>query len=58
MKKAKQKAKRRNEKGLTKKQQELEDLKIKINELKNKGNSVREIAKILRISKSKVGRLV
>ena len=58
MKKAKQKAKRRNEKGLTKKQQELEDLKIKINELKNKGNSVREIAKILGISKSKVGRLV
>ena len=33
-------------------------LKIKINELKNKGNSVREIAKILGISKSKVGRLV
>ncbi|MEE0566884.1 DNA-binding response regulator, partial [Clostridium sp.] len=58
VKKAKQKAKRRNEKGLTKKQQELEDLKIKINELKNKGNSVREIAKILGISKSKVGRLV
>ena len=57
-KKAKQKAKRRNEKGLTKKQQELEDLKIKIKELKDKGNSVREIAKILRISKSKVGRLV
>lgn len=57
-KKAKQKAKRRNEKGLTKKQQELEDLKIKIKELKDKGNSVREIAKILGISKSKVGRLV
>lgn len=57
-KKAKQRAKRRNEKGLTKKQQELEDLKFKINELKGKGNSVREIAKILGISKSKVGRLV
>lgn len=56
--KAKKKASRRNKNGLTKKQQELEDLKIKINELKNKGNSVREIAKILGISKSKVGRLV
>lgn len=57
-KKAKQKAKRRNENGLTNKQQELEDLKIKINKLKDKGNSVREIAKILEVSKSKVGRLV
>ncbi len=57
-KKAKQKAKRRNEKGLTKKQQELEDLKVKINELKENGNSVRDIASILGISKSKVGRLV
>ncbi|MDU4935074.1 MAG: DNA-binding response regulator [Peptostreptococcaceae bacterium] len=56
--KAKKKASRRNENGLTKKQQELEDLKIKINKLKNKGNSVREIAKILGISKSKVGRLI
>lgn len=56
--KAKKKASRRNENGLTKKQQELEDLKIKINELKNKGNSVREIAKILGISKSKAGRLI
>ena len=36
----------------------MEDLKIKIKELKYKGNSVREIAKILGISKSKVGRLV
>ena len=57
-KKAKQKAKRRNENGLTKKQQELEILKIEIKELKDKGNSVRDIAKILGISKSKVGRLV
>ena len=56
--KAKKKAKRRNENGLTKKQQEMEDLKIKIKELKYKGNSVRERAKILGISKSKVGRLV
>ena len=57
-KKSKQKAKRRNENGLTKKQQELEDLKIKIRELKEQGNSVRGIAKILGISKSKVGRLI
>lgn len=57
-KKSKQKAKRRNENGLTKKQQEMKDLKTEIKELKDKGNSVREIAKILRISKSKVGRLV
>ena len=57
-KKAKQKAKRRNENGLTKKQQEMKDLKTEIKELKDKGNSVREIAKILGISKSKVGRLV
>lgn len=56
-KKAKQRAKRRNENGLTNKQQELEELKIKIRELKDKGNSIREIAKILGISKSKVGRL-
>ena len=57
-KKAKQKDKRRNKNGLTKKQQEIQDLKIKIKELKDKGNSVREIAKILGISKSKVARLV
>lgn len=57
-KKAKQKAKRRNKKGLTKKQQELEEIKIKIKELKDKEKSIREIANILGISKSKVGRLV
>lgn len=57
-KKAKQKDKRRNENGLTKKQQEIQDLKIQIKDLKYKGHSVREIAKILDISKSKVGRLI
>ena len=31
---------------------------LAVKELKDKGNSVREIAKILGISKSKVGRLV
>ena len=56
--KARKKAKRRNKNGLTKKQQEMGDLRIKIKELKDKGNSVREIAKILGISKSKVGRLI
>ena len=35
-----------------------ESLEKEIKELKDKGNSVREIAKILGISKSKVGRLV
>ena len=54
----KRRADRRNENGLTKKQQEMKDLKTEIKELKDKGNSVREIAKILGISKSKVGRLV
>ncbi|MGL5716035.1 MAG: transposase family protein, partial [Paraclostridium sp.] len=48
----------RNEKGLTKKQQETEDLKAKIIELKNKDKSIREIAEILGVSKSRVGRLV
>lgn len=57
-KKATQKDKRRNENGLTNKQQEIKDLKIKIKDLKDKGHSIREIAKILEISKSKVGRLI
>jgi DNA-directed RNA polymerase specialized sigma subunit len=48
----------KNEKGLTKKQQETEDLKLKILELKKQGNSIREIAEILEISKSKVGRII
>lgn len=53
-KKAKQKAKRRNENGLTKKQQELEDLKGKIENLKLKGLSNRKIAKELGFSEGKV----
>ncbi|MGL5752795.1 MAG: helix-turn-helix domain-containing protein, partial [Paraclostridium sp.] len=48
----------RNEKGLTNKQQELEDLKIKIGKLKEEGKSVRKISEILGISKSKVGRIL
>lgn len=48
----------RNENGLTKKQQELEDLKLKIINLKNQNKSIREIADILGVSKSRVGRLV
>ena len=36
----------------------MKDLKTEVKELKDKGNSVREIAKILGISKPKVGRLV
>ena len=53
-KKAKQKAKRRNENGLTKKQQELQDLKIKIEELKQQGLSNRKIATEFNISEGKV----
>lgn len=52
--KAKKKAKRRNENGLTKKQQELEDLKLKIEDLKSKGLSNRKIAKELGFSEGKV----
>ena len=47
-------AERRNENGLTKKQQELEDLKIKIKDLKSKGLSNRKIAKELGFSEGKV----
>lgn len=53
-KKAKQKAKRRNENGLTKKQQELKDLKGKIENLKIKGLSNRKIAEELGFSEGKV----
>ena len=49
-KKAKQKAKRRNEKGLTKKQQEIENLKEKIIKLKNEGSKNKEISDKLSIS--------
>lgn len=52
------KAKRRNEKGLTKKQQELQDLKVKILELKDQGMSFRNIAEKLHISLGKVQRCV
>ncbi|MCL0990269.1 DNA-binding response regulator, partial [Clostridioides difficile] len=45
---------RRNENGLTKKQQELLDLKKELLKLKEKGLSNRSIAKQLNISESKV----
>ncbi len=51
------KAKRRNEHGLTKKQQELQDLKIKILGLRHLGLSMQEIANNLGINKTKVVRL-
>ncbi|KGJ47977.1 replication protein [Clostridium sp. NCR] len=47
-------AERRNESGLTKKQQELQDLKIKIMKLKEQGLSNRAIGKQLNISEGKV----
>ncbi|MBS6509871.1 MAG: response regulator transcription factor [Paraclostridium bifermentans] len=47
-------AERRNEAGLTKKQQELQDLKIKIMKLKEQGLSNRAIGKQLNISEGKV----
>lgn len=46
----------RNEKGLTKKQQELADLKVKILDLKNSGMSLRKIAEELNITLGKVQR--
>ena len=48
-KKARQRAKRINENGLTKKQQEIEDLNIKIIELKNGGMKNKLISEILSI---------
>lgn len=57
-KKAKQRAKRRNEKGLTNKQQELKDLKDKVEKLKIEGLSLREISKELNISLGKVQRVL
>ena len=47
--KEKKKAKRRNEKGLTQKQQELEDLKLRIIKLKNEGNKNKDISEKLDI---------
>ena len=49
---------RRNENGLTPKQQELQDLKVKILELKEQGLNNTQIAKQLNIDRKKVSRLV
>ena len=46
--------KRRNEEGLTKQQQELQDLKIKILALKEQNLSNRAIGRKLEISETKV----
>ena len=51
-------AERRNEAGLTKKQQDLQDLKIQVEKLKNEGLSLRAIAKELDISLGKVQRVL
>ena len=51
------KAKRRNDNGLTLKQQELKKLKIKIKKLRLEGLSMQEIADKLNINKTKVVRL-
>ena len=48
------KERRRNEQGLTPKQQELKDLKVKVLELKEKGLSIRKIAQILDKSKGTI----
>lgn len=49
---------RRNENGLTKKQQELSNLKYQVQELKNKGFNNSQIAKELNINRTKVIRLL
>lgn len=49
---------RRNENGLTPKQQELQDLKTKILELKEQGLNNTQIAKQLNVDRKKVSRLV
>ena len=49
---------RRNENGLTKKQQELIDLKVKVEELQGRGLSLRNIAKSLDITLGKVQRVL
>lgn len=53
----KRKQARRNENGLTKKQQELEDLKGQVLELKGQGFSFRKIAEKLNITLGKVQRV-
>ena len=54
----KRRADRRNENGLINKQQELQDLKIKIEELKQQGLSNRKIATEFNISEGKVWSLL
>ena len=54
--KAYYKAQRRNRNGLTPKQQELKELKIKVIELKDEGLSYRKIAEQLNVSLAKVQR--
>ncbi len=49
---------RRNEEGLTPKQAELKELKIKVLELKEQGLNNSEIARKLNIDRKKVSRLV
>ncbi|MGL5716772.1 MAG: hypothetical protein ACRCX2_27400, partial [Paraclostridium sp.] len=48
----------RNKKGLTSKQQELEDLKVKVLDLKNKGLNNTQISKELNIDRAKTRRLL
>ena len=48
----------RNENGLTKKQQELKDLKGQVQELKEQGLNNSEIARRLNVDRKKVSRLV
>ena len=52
------KANRRNEAGLTAKQQELANLKVKVLQLREQGVSLRGIAKDLNISLGKVQRCI
>ena len=49
---------RRNENGLTDKQQELQDLKVQVISLKEKGLSIRKIAKELNVTASKIQRVL
>lgn len=57
-KKSKQRAKRRNKNGLTKKQQELEDLRLEIDKLNKEGLNNTQISKKLNIDRAKVRRLL
>ena len=54
----KRRADRRNENRLTNKQQELQDLKNKVESMKDQGYSLRSIAKDLNISLGKVQRVL